>query len=314
MSNTNLAPIAIFAYNRLAHLKQTVKSLQKCRLSDVSELYIFSDGAKNKSDTENIAEIKTFTAQVKGFYRVNIINRNENFGLAKSIITGVSELINKYGKIIVLEDDLVVSTDFLEYMNEALDYYQGNSRIFSISAYSGAIKIPENYHEDVFLLKRINSWGWATWKNRWETVDWQMSYFQQFIKNKKQRDLFNKGGLDLTMMLLKQYQKKINSWAIRFNYACFAQNKYNIYPVGTKVVNIGTDGSGTNLKKTSRFKNKLNSNKVVFPTNLTENKSISENYSRFLKPSIFRQIINYFKIHRFLIYQRIKKNNNNLQV
>ncbi|MBN1252132.1 MAG: glycosyltransferase [Bacteroidales bacterium] len=305
MNISNISPIAIFVYNRIEHLKLTIESLQKNKLSFDSKLYIFSDGAKSENDKEKISEIRNYIADIKGFKKIEIIERNENFGLAKNIISGVSEIIEKFGKIIVLEDDLVVSHDFLEYMNRALEFYENNENIFSISAYSGAIKIPENYKNDVFLLKRINSWGWASWKNRWQTIDWQMSDFEDFIKDKHQRNQLNKSGLDLSIMLLKQYQKKINSWAIRFNYACYKQNKLNVYPIGTKVINKGADGSGSNLKKTSKFKTELNTKKTIFPLHLTENKQIAENYSNFLKPSIFRQIINFFKIRLFLFNLKI---------
>ncbi|RLD74777.1 MAG: sugar transferase [Bacteroidetes bacterium] len=304
MVDRELAPVAVFAYNRLDHLKQTIESLQENKLSGLCALYIFSDGAKNTSEKDVIAKLRSYMAEIKGFKRVRIIERDVNLGLAKSIIAGVSQLIDKYGRVIVLEDDLVVSNDFLEYMNDALDYYKDDKNIFSISGYAGAIDIPENYEKPVFLFQRINSWGWASWKDRWDTVDWQMSYFPSFIKNKQLRKSFNRIGPDLAVMLLKQYQKKINSWAIRFNYACFTQNKYNVYPVGAKVVNKGADGSGTNIRKTSRYVSKLNTDKIVFPINLTENKIISKNYIRFLKPSVLRQIINYFKIQLYLLNQK----------
>lgn len=300
MITKELAPIAIFAYNRLNHLQQTIESLQKNKLACKSELYIFSDAAKNKSEIEKVEKLRTYIYKIEGFKKVYIIERNTNFGLAKSIITGVTDIINKYNKIIVLEDDLIVSNDFIEYMNTALEFYQNNENIFSISAYSGAIDIPKNYSNDIFLLKRINSWGWASWGNRWQTVDWEMNYFKDFIKDKKQRKQFNKSGLDLSIMLLKQYQKKINSWAIRYNYACFQQNKLNIYPVGTKVINIGADGSGSNLGKTAKFNNKLKSKHIKFENNISENKEISANYSNFLKPSLIRRIINLLKISLFL--------------
>ena len=300
-----LAPIALFVYNRLEHLQQTILSLQKNNLAKETTLYIFSDAGKNSKDDKKVEEVRKYLKTIRGFKSVIIIERLENFGLAKSIIEGVSELINKYGKIIVLEDDLYVSGDFIKYMNEALDFYQDNKDIFSISGYCAPIKIPVDYRYDVFLFERINSWGWASWKNRWETVDWEMKYFEEFIKNPEQRKLFKRGGKDLCIMLLKQYQRKINSWAIRFNYACFEQKKLNVYPVGTKVINLGADGSGTNIKSTKKYKAILNEEAIVFPEKLTVNKTLTENYCRFFEPSIFRQTINYFKLRLFLFRKKL---------
>ncbi len=296
----NLAPIALFVYNRLDHLKQTISSLQKNLLAEKSKLYIFSDAPKTNKDAERVNAVRNYVSKIQGFEEVIVVKRDKNFSLAESIIDGVSGLIKRFGKIIVLEDDLLLSKDFLQYMNDALNIYENEKQIFSIAGYSAPIKIPDDYEEDVFLFKRINSWGWASWKDRWESVDWSMSYFNDFICDKKQRKRFDEGGQDLSIMLLKQYTGKINSWAIRFNYACFIQQKQNVYPLGSKVANLGTDGSGTHVGKTSKYDNLLNEESVKFPAKLTVNKTIEKNYINFFKPSIFRQFINFFKIRMYL--------------
>jgi hypothetical protein len=297
---TDLAPIALFVYNRIEHTKQTIESLKRNNLAKESELYIFSDSAKDAYSQAKVDEVRSYIKKIDGFKKLYIIQRKQNFGLAKSIISGVNELINKFGKIIVIEDDLQLSSDFLEYMNKALNVYENHRDIFSISGYTAPINIPDNYKYDIFLFQRINSWGWASWKDRWNTVDWEMSDFKHFIQNKQIRKKFEQGGEDLSIMLLKQYLGKIDSWAIRFNYACFKQKKYNIYPVGSKVLNLGADGSGVNLGKTQKYKNILNEKPVKFLKDIQPNNDIVKSYRDFFKVSLFRKTINFFKIYGYL--------------
>ncbi len=296
------APIVIFCYDRVEHLKKTVESLLKNVEAKQSILYIYSDGYKNEADKNLIQNVRDYIDTIEGFKAIYKIKRNKNFGLANSIISGVSEVINKHGSIIVLEDDLQVSKDFILYMNKALEYYKNQTNIFSISSYCAPIRIPADYTFDTFLFNRINSWGWACWQDRWDTVDWEMSYFEKFIKDKKKRKEFSKGGLDLNIMLLKQFTGKIDSWAIRFNYAGFEQKKYTVYPVVTKVLNIGADGSGTNVGKTTKYNNIIIESNIKFSDKLKPNSTICKNYRDFFKPSIYRRIINFFKIRLYIFF------------
>ncbi|OON90176.1 MAG: sugar transferase [Candidatus Epulonipiscium fishelsonii] len=254
-----LAPVVLFVYNRPVHTKKTIKALVKNELADKSILYIFSDGPKdNPDDIEKVALVRTFIDKLvlKNYFKeVHIIKAEKNNGLANSVINGVTTIINQYGKVIVLEDDLITSRDFLVFMNEALNYYKNKSRIWSVTGFN-RIPIPKKYKDDIFLSYRGSCWGWATWKNRWNKIDWNVSDYIYFRNNKKLRKSFDKGGKDLSPMLDLQMQGKIDSWAIRWSYSQYKLNKLQIQPVFSKVKNIGLDGSGTHGTASRKY-NKL---------------------------------------------------------
>src|SRR5215217_2103764 len=169
-----LAPIVLFCYNRPAHLRQTLEYLQANALAVESELYIYSDGPKKESDHAAIAEIHTYLSDLKGFKKINITKSETNLGLASSVIKGVSEVISQYHKVIVLEDDMLTTPDFLNYMNEALNVYSSRSDIFSVTAYTPPISVPKNYKQDLYLAPRASSWGWGTWADKWQKADWNV--------------------------------------------------------------------------------------------------------------------------------------------
>ena len=181
----SLSPILLFVYNRLEHAKKTIEALKNNYLAKESELIIFSDGPKKEKDKNNVEKVRNVIKNIEGFKNVEIKISENNKGLANSIISGVTEIINKSEKVIVLEDDLITHPYFLTYMNEALDYYKNNNKIWSISGYCPPIEIPNNYYNDIFLSPRASSWGWGTWKNRWDLNDWEIKDFDNFIKNKK---------------------------------------------------------------------------------------------------------------------------------
>jgi hypothetical protein len=241
-----LSPICLFTYKRLDTLKQTIESLKNNIEANNSELFIFSDAPKSKQDEEKIYQVREYIKTIIGFKEITIIEREQNQGLAKSIIEGVTEVINQYEKVIVLEDDLITSPNFLSFMNSALDYYESNNRIFSIAGYTPPIKNP---NDDVYFILRASSWGWATWKNRWENIKWDLtSDYELFKKNKSQKKAFDRMGSDLCKMLHNQMTGKINSWAIRWCYNQFLVQQYTVFPTSSKVINIGTDSLATHTK------------------------------------------------------------------
>jgi hypothetical protein len=254
----NLAPIILFVYNRPEHTKKTLESLKINELASESLLFIFSDGSKNENDKKSVDEVRNYISTISGFKEINIILREKNLGLADSVITGVTEVIEKYGKAIVLEDDIVSSKYFLKFMNEVLDFYELDKKIYSISGYNFPIKIPESYQHQIYISPRPSSWGWATWKDRWEKAAWEIPDYDEFINRKERIRKFNQGGEDLTRMLKKQMSGKINSWAVRWAYTHFNGNVYCIYPVKSFVKNIGADRSGVHTKKTNKFSVNLN--------------------------------------------------------
>lgn len=249
----NLAPIVIFTFNRLEHTKKTIEALKKNDLAIDSEIYIFSDGPRNNEEVISVEKVRNYIKTIDGFKKINIIESKINKGLAKSVIEGVTDIIQKYGKVIVIEDDLVTSKHFLKYMNEALDIYQERPDIWSISGYTPNIKIPKNYTDEVYLIKRGASWGWATWKDRWKLNDWEIKDYNEFKKNIKLRKSFNEAGSDMSPMLNDQMKGRINSWAIRWGYNQFKMNMWTIYPIRSLVKNIGNDLSGTHTSITNKY-------------------------------------------------------------
>lgn len=241
----NHAPVCIFVYKRLDTFEKVIESLRTNPESSESTLYIFSDAAKGEKDREPVQAVRDFARLIEGFGEVNLVERSNNYGLAKSIIAGVSEILERHGRIIVLEDDLVVSNNFLAFMNQSLDKYRGNSRVWSISGYSSQRVSQLQVENDVFFGLRASSWGWATWKNRWERVDWAVSDFHK-LNDARLRRAFKQGGGDLVTMLKRQRSGLIDSWAIRFCFYQFLNNAFDVVPKHSKVINLGFEDSATN--------------------------------------------------------------------
>ncbi len=292
-----LAPIVLFVYNRPWHLKQTLTSLRQNELAQNSALYIFSDGPKSESDRKLVDEVREIIKAVDDFKTINIILRDKNLGLANSVISGVSEVIKKYEHVIVIEDDMIFSKSFLEYMNKILFFYQHDMKLFSVSGYNFPISIPSSYKNEIYFSPRASSWGWATWQNRWDKADWNVTDFNNFFIDRDAVRTFNLGGGDLTLMLKKQVEGKIDSWAVRWCYAHYKNKAYCAYPTKSFVMNIGTDKSGTHLKKTTKYNVELNENSTPqnLPKNIFVNEQILKNFQSFFKKNILQKIYNNLK-------------------
>jgi len=243
-----LAPIVLFIYNRPWHTKKTVEALKNNELAGESDLFIFADNTVDNKNIESVDSVRSFVKAIDGFKTVNIMERKTNFGLANNIISGVTEVIDRYSKAIVLEDDIETAPKFLEFMNNALTYYSKSESVFSISGYSLPIKPPQNFSSDIYFSRRSSSWGWATWNDRWWKARWEGELYNKFGLDKDIQNAFNNAGIDLTPMLLKQISGKLDSWAIRWAYTHFLNSAYCLFPLKSLVNNIGTDGSGTNFK------------------------------------------------------------------
>lgn len=239
-----LAPIALFVYNRLWHTKQTVESLQKNILASESDLIIFSDGQKDSSKSkDDVLAVRKYLKTIAGFRSVKIIEREKNYGLAASIIAGVSEVVNLHDRVIVLEDDMISSRYFLQYMNEALNLYEKENQVISIHAYIYPIKkaLPET-----FFLKGADCWGWATWKRGWDLFEADgQKLLYELGSMKLTREFDFSGSYPYVKMLKDQIAGKNNSWAIRWYASAFLKNKLTLYPGKSLINNIGLDGSGT---------------------------------------------------------------------
>lgn len=258
-----LAPICLFTFNRLEETIQTVEALQRNLLAEHSHLKVFSDGPRKEKDVQKVIEIRDFLKRITGFKSVQVFESAVNKGLANSIISGVSTVIAEYGKVIVLEDDLVTSPNFLNFMNQSLDFYESNNRIFSISGYTMDLPLLNDYSADFYYAYRASSWGWGTWKDRWEKVDWTASGYKSTLLNPISHLRFMRGGSDMPYMLWKQMNGKIDSWAIRWCYNQFINNQLTVYPTVSKLRNIGFGQEATHTKNTKRFFINFNESAVI---------------------------------------------------
>lgn len=262
------APICLFTYNRPEETRKTVEALQHNFLAKESELFIFSDGPKKESVAQKVAEVRSFLRTVQGFRAVHLLESEVNRGLANSIISGVSKVISEYGKVIVVEDDLVSTPNFLNFMNESLDYYENHHQIFSISGYTMDLPGLKHWDHDYYLGYRASSWGWGTWKSRWEQVDWQVKDYPDFKRDLFQQMRFMRGGADMPRMLHKQMNGKVDSWAIRWCYSQFLHNQLTVFPSSSKIRCIGFGASATHTRQNRRFETRIDqSGKTIFNFN-----------------------------------------------
>ncbi|WP_416448242.1 glycosyltransferase family 2 protein [Leeuwenhoekiella sp. A2] len=277
------SPILLFVYNRLSLTRKTIEALQKNFLANCTDLYIFSDGPR-KNDIEKVVQVRTYLQTIKGFKRIKVYESKINKGLAASIVEGVTKIIAIEGQVIVLEDDLLTSPDFLTFMNQALDFYKEEYKVFSVSGFTMPIQGLES--KNIYFTQRASSWGWATWKDRWNVIDWEVRDYENFKNSPKQRRAFNKMGSDLSNMLKKQMQGEINSWAIRWCYHQFKHGLYSVYPTTSKIQNIGlSDLNATHTnEKFNRFKTILQTNKsdsFIFSNNIVLDTKVIK---QFVKP------------------------------
>ena len=243
MNEKELAPIILFTYNRPWHAQQVLDALQKNELSQQSELFIFSDGGIDYEDKQLVDKTREILDNTTGFKKVTVIKRPVNFGLAANVINGVSTIIEKYGKVIVLEDDLITAPSFLTFMNSALNMYEDVDEVAHIHSFCYAgLSLP-----DTFFIKWVGSTGWATWRNSWKLLERNGEKLLAEIKEKKLSKAFDfNGKYPYTRMLKRQVEGKNNSWAIRWNASLFLNNKLSLNTGKTLIHNIGFVGSGEN--------------------------------------------------------------------
>lgn len=242
------SPIVLFTYLRLEALKLTVNALVANHGASESELIIFSDGPKYTHDVARVNEIRTYLKTIHGFKSVSIHESNYNKGLAISIIQGVSIVLNEYPTAIVLEDDLITSNNFLAFMNASLNRFENYHEVTSISGYAFDFSNMKSVDSDGYFLNRAWSWGWATWSNRWQQIDWKITDYLDFELNQKKVDEFAKLGSDVNKMLSELITGTTDSWYIRFVYHQFKMKGLTYYPLISKVNNNGFDALATHNK------------------------------------------------------------------
>ena len=238
------APILLFVYNRPEHTRRCIESLLKNSLASESHLFIYADGSKDSTQQEAVNEVRNYIRTIKGFKQITLMERSENWGLARNIIDGVTTQVNRYGKVIVLEDDLVVAPYFLQFMNDALEVYKNEPRVGHIQAcdFTQDSSLPAT-----FLIKWTGSWGWATWDRAWKHFNPNGNELLKELEERKLTHVFDfNGKYGFTRMLRRQIEGKNNSWAIRWNASLFLKDILSLNVGRSLVQNEGFDGSGTN--------------------------------------------------------------------
>lgn len=286
-------PIALFVYKRPEHTRKTLESLMANAEFSDSPLYVFCDGAKSEKDLPLVRETRELIHSYE-LDNATIIEREENMGLANSIITGVTELCDKYGRVIVVEDDLVVSPYFLKYMNTALDIYEEYDKVMHISGYMFPVK---GQLPDTFFYRATSCWGWGTWKRAWDKFEPDTHTLLARFKDKNKRWEFDIHGSTKYYLMLK-YQAR-NSWAIRWYASVFLNNGLCLHPGKSLVNNIGHDDSGAHCDSTNVYDVNVSDDKDFrFTTDINESKEavmLMVDFYRSIRKPIYVLAYNQFK-------------------
>jgi hypothetical protein len=252
----DLAPIVLFVYNRPDHTRRTLAALAASPLAIESDLIIYADGPKKPEHQASVRAVRELVRSTSGFKSVEIVERETNLGLANSIISGVSEVCAVRGRVIVVEDDLVVSPDFLAFLNAGLDRYQSEPSVLQISGYG--YPAHDGSTAQSFFLPMVSCWGWATWSRAWAKFDPEMSALSQLDLDPVVRRQFNiDNAYDYYGMACQQRQGKIDSWGIRWQLSLFARAGLVLYPRDSLVYNSGIDASGTHGAGQTAFQREL---------------------------------------------------------
>mgnify|MGYP001559167771 FL=1 len=279
----SLAPIALFGYKRPEHLTRTLKALQSSPLAHASELHVFSDGPKHSEDHLAVEQVRVLVRNIKGFAQVLVHERVGNLGLAQSVIEGVTELSRAYGRVIVLEDDLVVAPGFLTFMNQALQRYQDEPKIMQVSGYMFPVAHSERVGS-TFLCRVPTSWGWGTWERAWKLLDLDSAKLLSLLQDEGKQYEFNvKGAYSYFEHLKLQAEGKMDVWGVRWYASMFVAGGLCVYPGQSMVQNIGMDGSGVHCGRSQSFDVHLSNHDAWrFPDRIEESELALDSIREFL--------------------------------
>ncbi|GHS88542.1 glycosyl transferase [Synergistales bacterium] len=289
MNNSNIknpAPIAFFVYKRPDHTKRTLEALAANDLAADSDLFIFSDGPKDDGAYAGVRQVRELIRTAKDFRSVTITEHETNQGLSKSLIAGITELCDRFGRVIVVEDDILTSSNFLRFMNEGLDKYKNNNEVFSICGFW-----PSKYRQGddkAFFIKTQSCWGWATWKRAWDFYDYHAPGWEKLLKDKRIAwDFDLRGRYNFTSMLLRQVKYDIETWDIQWYWAIFARNGLNLFPPYSLTTNIGFDDLSTHKSAGSAWiiQNidlSIGNIPIVMPDHCDADKEKHENHAEFI--------------------------------
>ncbi|MEZ5555452.1 glycosyltransferase [Haliea sp.] len=276
------APVVLFCYARAKHLRLTLESLKTNYGADDSELIVFSDAPKHKSDTKSVAEVRALLRNIEGFKNVRVIERPYNYGLSKSIVEGVSQVLTEYDRVIVLEDDMVTSPHFLNYMNQALSIYRNEDSVACIHGYVFPVK--DNLPE-AFFLPGADCWGWATWRNSWADFEPDGAKLLYELERRELLNYFDyNGAFPFSKMLRDQILGGNDSWAIRWYASALLSDRLTLYPGRSLVHNIGNDMSGVHSVHTKAYDTELSSSPIKLNAiDLCANQWVRDRFEEYLR-------------------------------
>jgi hypothetical protein len=291
----NLAPIALFCFKRLDTLKSCIESLKMCSESINTDLIIFSDTARNEGESQKVNEVRHYLTQITGFKTIRIIYREENYGVDYNIIRGIQQMSQEYDSFIIVEDDLVVSNQFLRFMNAGLEHFISFEKVLTLSAFN-YVKIPKKYIWDCYFAQRSNPWGWATWSYKIKNVEWDLALTNNFLSNPVEMKDFNVWGSDRSRMLQRTLKNEIRAWDIRLDYYQFKNNFFTAFTSKNLVINNGFNSEdASNTIGYNRFKVCLENFNLIdfhFPNFLPSNPIIKRRF--ITKNSIFNRFTTIF--------------------
>jgi hypothetical protein len=282
MDTRVLAPILYFAYKRPDHTLQTLEALSKSRLAEDSHLWIYIDGPKataTEQDINAINEVKKIVYQKQWCKTVTITEAEKNKGLFKAITEGIINIINQFGKVIIIEDDVLVSEGFLEYMNDALDLYRATPEVMHVSGYSLPQFNSLEIKESTYFFKHTSCWGWGTWKRAWDFFDADAKRLMVRAKEAKRiHELNMESTMEFYWGLKRIADGHFQDWNYNWHTSVFLQNGLCLHPTHSLVSNIGHDGTGTNCDDSDFFKTDraLAGKVIITPIPLVENKAIRD--------------------------------------
>lgn len=296
-------PIAVFAYNRPRHLHQLLDSLLQCRRLDECQVHIFCDGAKKPGHEPNVFGARQVVDEFAPRLNAVVSKSEQNIGCAKSIVLGVYELCEKYGRVIVLEDDLILHPFFLDFMLQSLDRYADDKRVAQIAGFKFPIRLPNKL--DAFFLPLTTSWGWATWQRAWKLYSWDLEVaLQRLDADAQLRTKFDlDGAYSYTDMLRLTAEGKLDAWDIRWYWHTFSAGMLTLYPRISLVWQNGFDETATHTKAAwpglqanfSDFLQEKWQMPVVFPEAIGTNDVAFGKLKNFLRPKPSYGLVGRFK-------------------
>lgn len=264
-----LSPIVLFVYNRPRHTRRTVEALQQNELAAESELFIYSDGPTSEADKESVANVREYVKTIGGFKKVTVVEQELNIGLLQSVVSGVSEIVNKFGRIIVVEDDLVSSRYFLSYMNDALERFERDDRVMHIAGYM--YPIDPSGMPQTFFYRAATCWGWGTWKRAWTSFTGDLNTFEERFTGDLRHRFNIDGTYDYWEHIVLNRRQRLNTWAIRWYASIFMRGGLCLHPSQSLIRNIGTDNSGLHCGKTDVFEVQVHRDRICeFPERVEE--------------------------------------------